>query len=293
MDPKETVIIVDDDESLLYMLKEALVKGGYACEAATRAAAALKQIEKTAFDFMITDIIMPGMKGLELTEKAKQLRPEMIVIVMTGYIEDFSYDQAIEAGASDFIKKPFTIYELLMRIKHVKMQERLRAMSITDELTGLLNRRGFFALAQQQLKVVSRTKGDLALLFVDIDDFKTINDTWGHHAGDEALTTIAGIFKQTFRESDIVARMSGDEFAVLLLDTPERNFTIIQHRLQKNLDAYNAQKSGGYRLAISMGVAVYQHEHRCSIDELLKQADAVMYEQKQRKKSGAPLRGRE
>jgi len=125
-EPKqERILVVDDDEALLEILQKGLSLHGYSCEATKRAASALELIEKDSFDIMIADIIMPDMNGLELTERVKRIRPEMIIVVITGHIEDFPYDRAIEAGASDFIKKPFTIKELLARIRYVKMQDEL------------------------------------------------------------------------------------------------------------------------------------------------------------------------
>jgi diguanylate cyclase (GGDEF)-like protein len=230
---------------------------------------------------------MQGMKGLQLTKQVKLSWPNTNVIVMTGFIDDYSYDQAIEAGASDFIKKPFTIHEMMVRIKHVMLQEKLREMSNTDELTGLLNRRGFFAIAQQQLKVAKRVKGKLALVFADMDNFKSINDKWGHHKGDEALAAMADIFRRSFRDSDLISRISGDEFALLLLDTHEDKFDIIFRRLQKNIDEFNARSDGKIALSLSIGMALYDCTQPCSIDELLKLADRRMYDQKQLKKNVA------
>ncbi len=285
MEKKPQLIIVDDDVPLLDMLKQSLLDEGYSCDVFTDGRTALSGLADSTAEVLITDITMQGMRGLELTREVKRIRPEMIVIVMTGYVDDFSYDQAIEAGASDFIKKPFTLKELMMRIKHVKMQESLRTISITDELTGLLNRRGFFALAQQQMKIFSRMKGNMVLLFADVDDFKVINDTWGHQRGDEALIALAGIFKETFRESDIIARMSGDEFAVLLIDTPEKNISLINSRLREKITSFNNESGSDYELAVSVGMVVYDHEQQRSIDDLLKEADGLMYEEKLRKKA--------
>lgn len=288
MQEKESVIIVDDEELLLRMLSQSLEEHGFACRTFAGSEQALAALEASRTNVLITDIAMPGMKGLELTKEVKRRRPEIIVIIMTGFVDAFSYDQAIEAGASDFIKKPFTIQELLMRIKHVKMQEKLRTISITDELTGLLNRRGFFALAQQQLKVAARIKGSLTLLFADVDGFKAINDTYGHQEGDEALKAIAAIFRRTFRDCDIIARMSGDEFAILLIDTPEKNCGQITKRLEQQLAVFNDSKGVRYHLEISFGMVVHDPALPRSIDDLLKAADALMYAEKQRKKRGRP-----
>jgi len=286
MENKTQFIVVDDDETLLDVLKRFLAMKGHDCEVFSSAEAALVHIANTPCDILITDIVMPGMKGLQLTKEVRLSWPDTNVIVMTGFIDDFSYDQAIEAGASDFIKKPFTMHEMMFRIQHVHLQKKLREMSNSDELTGLYNRRGFYAISQQQLKVANRAKREVALLFADMDKFKSINDQWGHQKGDEALVAMADILKQTFRESDLIARISGDEFALLLIDTPEKNLSIVFNRLQKNIDAFNIHPGVMFNLSLSVGMAVYDHDRPCSIDELLKQADRRMYEQKQRKKTG-------
>ncbi len=290
MEKRPSLVLVDDDKALLGILKESLGLLGYACEAFTRATPALRCIEAVPFDVLVVDIVMPGMTGLELTRRVKRLRPETSVIVMTGFIEEFSYDQAVEAGASDFIKKPFSVHELLLRVKHVRMQEKLRTLSITDDLTGLPNRRGFFAFAQQQMKMVQRTKQGMVLLFADLDNLKAINDSGGHQKGDEALAAAADIFRKTFRESDIIARMSGDEFAILLIDAPEKNISVINDRLQRNIDSYNSRGNGPFNLSISIGMAIYDQRHPCTLDDLLKEADRQMYEQKEQKKNGAGAR---
>jgi DNA-binding NtrC family response regulator len=125
MNARNSVIIVDDDVMLLDMLKDGLSSEGYYCEITINAKSALELINKTLFDIMIIDIDLPDMNGFELTKKAKRLKPDITVIIMTGFIKDFSYDEAIEIGATDFIKKPFTLKELIIRIKQVKMQEYL------------------------------------------------------------------------------------------------------------------------------------------------------------------------
>jgi diguanylate cyclase (GGDEF)-like protein len=284
MKEKRSVIIIDDDESLLKLFKTELLSQGYTCKTATSGESALKLINKTSFDIMISDIIMPGMDGFELTEKAKKLRPDMLVIIMTGYTEDFSFDRAIEAGASDFIKKPFTLHELTIRIQLVKMQEKLLRMSVTDELTGLYNRRVFFTLVGQQINIYNRQKQVIYLLYADLDNLKEINDTWGHLEGDHALIDSANILKDTFRKSDIVARIGGDEFVVMPSGTTEEGTKIAISRLQKNFEMYNNQTSRSYKIGLSYGIAYYDPQSPCSIDELLRQADKSMYKQKSLKK---------
>lgn len=283
MDYMNSVLIVDDDEGLLEMLKTALSIEGYRCETAANVEKALDLIKNVAFDILIADIKMPGMTGLELTEKAKKIRPDMAAIVMTAYIEEFSYDSAIEVGASDFIKKPFSVRELIARIQHVKLQERLRSMSVTDELTDLYNRRGFFALAEQELKLANRLRRNVFLFYLDIDNLKDINDNYGHLEGDMMILETANILRRTFRQSDSVSRIGGDEFVVILNGAKEADAEIVASRLQKNIDDFNRVLNRGYKLSMSVGIALYNPEDPASVDELLSQADKSMYEQKRYK----------
>jgi diguanylate cyclase (GGDEF)-like protein len=165
-----------------------------------------------------------------------------------------------------------------------RMEERLRVFSFSDELTGLYNRRGFFALVEQQLKLSKRMKQGIFMLYADLDGLKAINDTWGHQEGDRALIDIANILKATFRESDIIGRIGGDEYVALPIGTAGDNVKIITDRLQKVLEIHNAESALSYKLSISFGVAHYDPENPCSIDELLLQGDKLMYEQKRLKR---------
>ena len=164
-----------------------------------------------------------------------------------------------------------------------RMLAALRATSLVDELTGLYNRRGFLFLAQQQVKIADRTKRGMLLLFADLDDLKRVNDTLGHHEGDRALIETANILKETFRGADIIARIGGDEFAVVTVEARKDSTGILTTRLQDNLDARNAASSLGYKLSMSVGTARYDAENPCSIIELLDRADVLMYTQKQAK----------
>jgi diguanylate cyclase (GGDEF)-like protein len=242
MNPKTFVIVVDDDVSILDVLRQSLSMEGYTCEAFTSAEDALEALERMPAEVLLTDIVMPGMRGLELVRRVKHLYPSMTSIVMTGFVEEFSYDEAIRSGAADLIKKPFAVQELLVRIKHAKLQDHLRELSITDELTGLSNRRGFFAFAQQQMKHARRNNERMVLFFADLDDLKNINDTFGHVAGDRALTDAARIFVETFRDSDIIARMGGDEFAVIMGNAPDSGIETARNRLEKRLEQYNSRR---------------------------------------------------
>lgn len=160
-----------------------------------------------------------------------------------------------------------------------KREEEIRILVVTDPLTGLYNRRGFMALAEQQIKTATRTNKKMSLLFIDIDDMKRINDTWGHEEGDRALVSATTVLKKTFRESDILARMGGDEFAVLAVDAAE-NPEIVLGRLAEQIGLHNAVPDHLYEISMSIGMAVYDPQVPCSLDDLISRADTRMYEQK-------------
>jgi diguanylate cyclase (GGDEF)-like protein len=164
------------------------------------------------------------------------------------------------------------------------MEERLRSTSITDMLTGVLNRRGFFTLAHKQWKLADRSRKAMALLFIDLDGLKQINDDWGHRAGDLALIDTARILKESFRESDIIARIGGDEFSVLITELAETDMMdVITRHVYENVEKHNKEGRRSYHLSISMGVVNYDPDHPRSVDELMTEADALMYENKKRK----------
>jgi diguanylate cyclase (GGDEF)-like protein len=167
-----------------------------------------------------------------------------------------------------------------------RTEEQLHSMSIHDELTGLYNRRGFLAVAQEGLKLVNREKKESLLLFADLDNLKQINDTFSHRGGDSALIEVANIIKESFRESDIKARIGGDEFAVFATGARIDFRKLLLAKLDERLRVHNLSGKNPFKLSLSTGVAYYDPESPCSIDELLTRADALMYKQKQEKKTG-------
>lgn len=171
-----------------------------------------------------------------------------------------------------------------------KNEEKLRGMSMVDELTGLYNRRGFFALADQHFRLAERNARSLLLIFADVDGLKQINDSFGHRCGDEALFEMAAILGHTFRESDIIARIGGDEFAALAPETDDWAAEPLVRRLREQLNERNARRDLPYDLSLSIGVASYTPEHPCSIDELLADADRRMYEEKRSRPKPSPGR---
>jgi diguanylate cyclase (GGDEF)-like protein len=159
------------------------------------------------------------------------------------------------------------------------MEDEIRKMALQDQLTEIYNRRGFIAIAEQQLKAANRTNKKLLLFFIDLDDMKLTNDNWGHKEGDRLLVDAADILKQTFRESDIIARIGGDEFAVLALDASEPAEKVLL-RLEEQINYHNVLPNHHYTISLSVGAVIYDPEIPCSLDELMSKADRLMYEQK-------------
>jgi diguanylate cyclase (GGDEF)-like protein len=253
--------------------------------AASNGLEALGKIKENKFHAVVTDILMPEMDGLTLTKELLRHSQGLAVMVMTGHGDEYSAETAVALGAREFVKKPLSVTEFIIRFHKMmddyREEEKLLALSLTDELTGLHNRRRFFVVAEQCLKLAIRMKKRPFLLFIDLDDLKMINDRYGHREGDQTLIGLANILKKTFRESDIIARIGGDEFVVLLEPTDENSETMIT-RLHENVKEYNAKRSQDI-LSISLGIAHFDPNHPISIDELLAKADALMYARKREK----------
>jgi len=161
-----------------------------------------------------------------------------------------------------------------------EQEQHLREMAILDELTGLYNRRGFITLATQQLKAAHRSRRSALVLFADLNNLKRINDTLGHADGDQALIDAAHIFNRTFRESDVVARVGGDEFAILAIETDQGHLDTIRSRIEAALQLANSDRGRAFQLSLSIGAASYDPSGNNTIEELLAWADRAMYEQK-------------
>ncbi|MFH1020988.1 MAG: diguanylate cyclase [Pseudomonadota bacterium] len=168
-----------------------------------------------------------------------------------------------------------------------KMEEKLLESALTDELTSLLNRRGFMTLADKLITISLRDKTDLLLIYADFDNLKWINDTLGHNVGDQAILEAATLLRDTFRLADVVARLGGDEFVILCTDNSALGHKeIILNRLNESIEKTNRMTTRQYPLSLSVGVGRYAHQAPCSIDELLRRADRDMYKNKEAKKAG-------
>ena len=195
-------------------------------------------------------------------------------------------DPLLDEGQAGRMKK------LLMRAVHCAakqymLQAELGNLALTDELTGLCNRRGFMAIAERQLKIGHRTGRGIVLFFMDIDGMKQINDSFGHGEGDRALKRMAKALKMTFRDSDVIARLGGDEFAVLAIEASGNSETATRARLAEDLKSVSAGETR-YAINLSLGAVRINICSSASIGEWMVRADQAMYEQKRRRLSRLP-----
>ena len=279
------ILIVEDEEPIRQVTCQALEQKGFTCQTASNAADALVLIEREPFDIILSDVVMPGMNGLELIRHLRKNYPKILTVIMTGYAGQFNHQEAIQAGANDFIKKPFTMDELLARLGITLLHNEMHSLAITDDLTGLYNRRGFFTLAEHLLKLAKRNSTPLCLMYIDADDLKQINDRFGHAAGDAALVAFAELLKTNYRDCDVIARMGGDEFIVFPVGDSKCCQEVIESRLTDALAKLNASGMLAFPLTVSFGISLFDPSAPVSVEELITRADIAMYQHKKRKKS--------
>lgn len=243
--------------------------------------------EKIILDIILLDLSLPDSQGYETFRSIQSLTTETPVIVMTAIDNKELALRAVRDGAQDFLVKGSTDVTQLVRSIHYAIERHramieLRRMSYVDELTGLLNRRGFLCMAEQQLKIANRANREMLLFFADMDGLKQINDNYGHQEGDNALKSIASILETTFRSSDLIARLGGDEFTILAIDAPKQNADQILIRLKTNIDEHN-QLNPTFKLSMSVGVARFYPNEDIDLGKMLNHADRELYTHKNQK----------
>lgn len=252
---------------------------------------ALAVLAEGAPDMIVLDLGLPDGGGVDAIHKVQRAAPAVPLVVLTGLDDEGAAIQALHAGAQDYLIKGQMSTSLLVRalryaFERHGMQMALRKESTVDELTGLANRRGFLMLAEQHAMLAKRTGENFVVAFIDMDRLKPINDTLGHQAGDAAIAEIADVLRSCFRDSDILGRLGGDEFALLMPATAENSEASIRNRLRRELQTRNEQPDRRYSLYVSVGIITSNAQQPLSVEEMLAQADALMYEEKQRGRIG-------
>jgi len=250
---------------------------------------ALSLLSQGGIDAVILDPDLPDSQGLSSFERMYAFAPDTPIIVLTRDDDQDLAVRTVQGGAQDCMAMREAEPNVLVRsvryaIERHRLLSALRSLSLIDDLTSLYNRRGFNDLGEQYLKLARRTSRGVSLVYADIDRFKTINDTLGHHVGDRALRSVADTLRATFRSSDIVARMGGDEFAVLAMEASTEDARQLVERLREELEALNGSTKEQFRLSLSVGTTRCVGEDVTSLDELIAKADAAMYEEKRGKR---------
>jgi diguanylate cyclase (GGDEF)-like protein len=243
---------------------------------------ALVRLSGERIDIVLLDLNLPDSHGYETFSQIQDLQVDVPVILMTATNDEQFALKAIQDGAQDFLVKGEVDAKLLFRairyaIERHQMQSELRSLSLTDELTGLYNRRGFSTLASQHLKLARRTGQSFLIVFADLDDLKNINDTFGHAEGDAVLIATANILRRTFRESDIVARYGGDEFLVLVTDAAYEDKDKIYKRINQYVDEVNESKLMNCTISVSLGVVPFEPNRDLNLENLVAEADKALY----------------
>ena len=251
---------------------------------------AMTYLENQYFDIVLLDLILPDRQGFDVFQDIHAHFSEIPVIILTDHADDKVAVDTVKNGAQDYLLKDELDGKLLARsiryaIERHRMQMNLHTLSFLDDLTGLYNRRGLNVFGNQSLKMSLRKQKKLLVTFVDVDGLKKINDTYGHSAGDQLLIDTANILRKTFRETDIKARKSGDEFTVVALEFSGRTYRVITSRLEKNIKEYNINRENNLRLSLSYGMSENDPAEPLSFEELLLAADKKMYEHKKLKKT--------
>jgi diguanylate cyclase (GGDEF)-like protein len=302
------ILVVDHKETVRTAIAEVLEDDGYEVATAANGADALALYEQERFPIVITDIYMPKMTGIDLLAAIKNIDEKTQVIVMTSYVSFDSAIATIRSGAYDYLIKPFDniavvsnvvgraaekiqlewktdrLIEMLKQKTEQleKTNAHLQSLATRDNLTGLYNHRYFQESLTAELNRAQRYQRQFSLLFIDVDYFKTYNDTKGHLQGDRLLIDLSNLFLTSFRKTDIVCRYGGDEFAVILPEVSWQKACMIATKLHAQVadhPFYGHEAMPQSRVTISIGLATYP-DHDADAEGLLHHADRLMYEAK-------------
>jgi diguanylate cyclase (GGDEF)-like protein len=286
------VLFVEAEPDGIAHLREALSEsndGGMELEWVGRLSEALKRLSAEGIDLVLLDLALPDSDGIGTFERLHAFAPEVPIVVLTELDDEEVALATLRGGAQDYLVKNEAGAELVFRsiryaVERHRLISALRSLSLIDDLTGLYNRRGFMELAEQHLMLARRSGRAVLLVYLDLDRLKTINDTLGHHVGDRALVRIADLLRDTFRQSDIIARMGGDEFAVLALEASRENEDELVRRLREKARKSDRTSREPFQLSISIGTARFEGAGPARLDDLLSRADEAMYREKRSKR---------
>jgi two-component system cell cycle response regulator len=285
------ILVVDDSKVNRLFIQGILEKHNHQMYSATNGFEALVQVAKIMPDVIILDALMPEMDGYEtcrfITNNPETRDIPVLFVTSLNTIDDLV--KAFEVGAMDFVRKPPNELELMARIHSAlrikQYQDKLKERIIKDGLTDLYTRSYFISTLEREFHSVRRYHGGLGLTLFDIDDFKKINDTYGHIAGDKALLMVSRVFLSNIRKTDIPSRYGGEEFALITTHTSMEDTTNVAERISREIEeARVTEKNHTFSITISCGVTMCQQEDT-DYNEIIRRADEALYEAKKHGKN--------
>ncbi len=288
---KINILLFEDNPGDALLVKEVLSEttlASFKIECFARLTDGLSHLIGGKTDVILLDLTLLDSWGLDTFKKVKSESADIPLIVLTSNDDGSLALKTIQEGGQDYIVKGqidsnSLVRSILYAMERHRIKTRLEDLTFLDELTGLCNRRGFVSIAEQHIKYAQRASKNLLVVYADLDGMKGINDILGHLEGDLALIEMANILKKTFRESDVIARIGGDEFAIIALQDYKTDIDTIRESLQKRIDDWDESTKYSFNLSISIGIAYYDNTTPCSIDQLLNKADKMMYKEKRTK----------
>jgi diguanylate cyclase (GGDEF)-like protein len=291
---KIVVLVVSDQEDEARRIRDLLhgADPDRFAVAATAPQASLARLARGGVDVVLLAMSLSARRGFATFTELRALAPAVPFLFISDAEDQRNGLEAVRAGAQDFLVTseadgPVLARALRLAIERNRLHAALLDLALVDDLTGLHNRRGFLTLATRDLRLARRGNETLLVAFADLDDLKGVNDTAGHAVGDRALRDTAALLRQTFRDSDLVARIGGDEYAVLVRHAGPESAGVLAERLKRQVREFNRRAARPYQLSVSLGFATHKASTLGSVAGLLDRADRALYRDKRRKRNAS------
>ncbi len=288
MNSQFKILCVDDTKSNIDIMMS-LLKDEYRVTPALSAEKALNIVEKMDIDLILLDIVMPEMDGFEMCKvlKSNPNTKNIPIIFISAQSAECDIEEAYDIGGIDYITKPFKPKELLAKIKReiklLSLQKELRLLASTDPMTKLYNRRYFKQISENIIDLAKREQENLSVVILDIDKFKTINDTYGHHVGDDAIISLSKKLQKHQRKSDILCRFGGEEFVILLPNTSIDGALFVANKIKDDISTIDIVVDDGktIHMTASFGISLINSKDEPTVEPALIRADKALYEAKE------------
>lgn len=281
------ILVVDDNLNNIRLLTDILEDENFTVYTADNGAAVLAMVHKLKPDVILLDIMMPGLDGFEVCKLLKNDFDikDIPVIMVTAKTEGIDIKKSLEMGAFDYIKKPIDEIEVIARVQSAirfkQTQDKLKEMAMKDGLTGLYNHALLIELFEKEIDKQQRNNGSISFAMIDIDNFKKINDTYGHISGDTVLKELSNILMSSVRGGDIVGRYGGEEFSIVFPGIDEQNAFQLCERIRKEVEDFNFEIGiETVKITISIGISFNELKGIINKREIIQKADEALYRAK-------------